>query len=143
MAGIQWSKEMEELKDALRTMPQTFATEGDHRAEEAAAGAAVAVRQAYARHWVTGALAKRVTVGRYRKGRARGWIVKSTAPHAWMFEHGTQTRQYVTKAGATHLTGAMPAHPTFEPTMPRYRKPMYRALIDMLKRAGLLVTGDA
>jgi hypothetical protein len=152
---LTWSVELEELKRALRSMSSDFATEADQYAEGAAKGAATAVRQVYSRHWVTGMLATRVYASRYlRRKVAVGWQVVSRAPHAWLFEHTTKPRFYVTKPGKTpgsggkiHATGRMwkgsPPPETFVPTLMQFRRDMYEQLKDMLQRAGLHVSGDA
>ena len=66
--------------------------------------------------------------------------VRSTAPHAWLYEHGTQARHYITKNGVRHETGAMPPTPVLIPTMVRSRKAMYVRLADtVIKAHGLTV----
>jgi len=66
--------------------------------------------------------------------------VRSTAPHAWLFEHGTQARHYITKNGVRHDTGAMPPKPVLIPTMVRSRRAMYVRLADtVIKQHGLTV----
>jgi len=147
-AGLVWSPEFAELKQALKTMSADFATEADHYAEAAAQGAAVAVRQVYAQHWVSGHLQAGVYASRFTRNKlAVGWEVKARAPHTWLFEHTSKPRFYVTKAGKIHATGRMwkgsPPAQTFIPTAVRFRREMYENDKRMLERAGLLVSGDA
>ena len=66
--------------------------------------------------------------------------VRSTAPHAWLFEHGSQARHYITRNGVRHDTGAMPPKPVLIPTMVRSRRAMYVRLADtVIKAHGLTV----
>jgi hypothetical protein len=67
--------------------------------------------------------------------------VKNTAPHAKLFEIGTQGRHRYTKKGAHR--GAMPAGRVFVPIMISVRRRMYEDLKALLARAGLKVSGDA
>jgi phage gpG-like protein len=63
--------------------------------------------------------------------------VKSTAPHAGLYEFGTQTRH--TDSGATR--GASPPHPVTVPTARKYRRKMETELIAMVQRHGLETSG--
>lgn len=147
--GVVWNAEMAALKREWAQMPETFATEADHRAEEAAQGAAVAIRTVYSQHWVTGTLARRVAVTRHHRGKLLpGWSIASRAPHTHLFEYGTKDRAYITKPGKTpgsggkpHRTGRMwkgaPPGPFFFPTVNRFRRQLEAQLVDMLERAGL------
>ena len=146
-SGVTWTG-MEELKEALSRLPQELAGESTGIVEGAANGAAVAVKQVYGQHRVSGRLQDGVYVSQFLKGKFfHGFLVKSSSPIAWLFDHGSQTRQYVTESGAIHKTGAMwekrpPTH-IFVKTMIRFRRGMYEELKGVLVRAGLLVSGDA
>jgi hypothetical protein len=73
-----------------------------------------------------------------QKSGSRGGVifqVKNVAPHAWMFENGTQARH--TAIGANR--GAMPPGHIFVPNAIRARAQMYQRLADMLEREGLIV----
>jgi hypothetical protein len=140
---------IEEFREALRNLPAELAGEAGHLALAAANSAAVSIRAAYGQHRVTGNLQEHViveppvTIG----GTVAGARVRSTARHAYLFEYGTQARHYVTKKkGVVHRTGKMwgktpPVH-IFIPTAIRVRRRMTEDLIDLLRRHGLLVTGD-
>lgn len=133
-----------ELKAQLRALPEDLANEASIIVQEHAQTAAAAVRAVYASHRDSGDLAEGVVVEINAFGRfGVGVVVRSKAKHAWLFDHGSQARHYVTRRGVTHLTGRMPARPTFIPTMMRFRRAMYGALADMLGRHGLVVTGTA
>jgi hypothetical protein len=70
--------------------------------------------------------------------------VASTAPHATIFEKGTQVRSYVTKKnGVKKLVGAMPAAKIFGPVMERHRRFMWDGLYTLLRKHGLIVSGAA
>ena len=66
--------------------------------------------------------------------------VRSTAPHGWLFEHGSKARHYITKNGKRKDVGAMPSKPVLIPTMIRSRRAMYVRLADtVIKAHGLTV----
>jgi len=141
--GVTWSPEFEAFKRQLATLPVHLTAEADHLVEDAANGAAVAVRQIYGQHRVTGYLQSHVHVTRFDKGKVSvGWMVKSTSPLAWIFEHGTQARHYLEVSGVRHTTGRMPGFHAFIPTLSRFRRAMYVQLKAVLVRAGLLVSGE-
>lgn len=149
--GITWSPPLEDLAKYWASLPESFTVEADHRAEEAVQGAAVAIKQVYSQHWVTGNLTTRVYASRRLRGKlATIWKVTAGAPHTWLFENGTKQRFYITKPGKTpgsggkvHKTGAMwkgqPPPKTFFPTVNRFRRQFETQLVQMLERAGLLV----
>ena len=151
--SFTWSPEFEELKQALATMPESFAVEADNVLAGAANGAAVAVKQVYGQHRVTGYLQNHVYVTQFLKGKfVAGWHVRNTSPHAWLFDNGTAARHYTgtDKLGRTFHNaprGAMWGGPgrgshVFVNTMSKFRRAMYMELRGMLERAGLLVSGD-
>jgi len=80
--------------------------------------------------------------------------VFSTAPHAWIYEHGSKPRAYTGqgriktrknppgwKVGKE--TGSMPKRPLFATIAPLRRRVMVAALVDIVERAGLTVTTSA
>lgn len=133
---------IEELKAQLRALPAALADEASVIVQEHAQTAAAAVRAVYASHRFTGYLADHVLVEINAFGRfGVGVVVRNKSPHAWWFDHGTQARHYVTVNGVTHVLGRMPARPTFIPTMMRFRRAMYLALAELLRRHGLVAIG--
>ena len=62
----------------------------------------------------------------------------STAPHAVLYEYGTEQRQ--TKLG--YARGRMPAAKVFVPTVMRERREMVRTIIGLVEAEGLTVRGD-
>jgi bacteriophage HK97-gp10 putative tail-component len=142
-ASLRWDG-LAELKAQLRSLPADLTGEAIRIVEARANRAAADARSGYAAHVVSGNLQKGVTVTHFDRGKySAGAIVKNTAPHASIFEHGTVARHYVTKNGAQHLTGAMPAFNVFIPAMQRQRRGMYDDLIVMMQRHGLTVLGHA
>lgn len=130
---------LEELKAALRQLPEELTGEGSHIVEGAANGAAVDVRSGYAGHRRSGNLQDGVTVEHGVSGFGTSAVVKSNARHAWLFENGSQARH--TAIGANR--GSMPPAHVFVPAVMRKRRAMYDELKAMLTRHGLLVSGDA
>lgn len=129
---------LDELRAALRALPDDLTGEAGHIVEGAANGAAVDIKTAYPSR--TGNLRDGVTVTQVAAGKyAAGAVVKNTAKHAYIFENGTQARH--TAIGANR--GSMPAGHVFIPTIIRERRKMYDALKDVLVRHGLIVSGDA
>lgn len=128
---------LDDLKAALRALPTTLVS----AATPIVIGAAQAARADIVAQYPqgpTGNLKKGVRV-ELKSANKDGVvaIVKSTARHAWIYEHGTQARH--TKLGASR--GVMPAPPTpvFIPTMMRARRAMYAQLGALLEAQGLAV----
>lgn len=131
---------LEELKAELRRLPEDLTGEAGHIVEGAANGAVVDIKQGYQAHSRSGNLVDHVFVSRFEGGKfSVGYIVKNTAPHAWIFENGTQARH--TELG--EFRGAMPPGRVFIPAAIRARRKMYDALKAMIARHGLEVSGDA
>lgn len=143
-SGLTWSPEFEALKAALQRMPQELTGESVHIVEGAANGAAVAVAQVYGQHRVSGRLQDGVFVSQFLKGKFfHGFLVKSTSPIAWLFDHGSQARHWVSGKKTGAMWGHTPPTHIFVKTMIRFRRGMYEELKGVLTRAGLLVSGDA
>jgi hypothetical protein len=142
-ASVRWSG-LNELRAALRNLPEELTAEAGHIVEGAANGAAVDIKRDYAKHRRTGDLQDGLTVTHFEKGKfSAGAIVKNTAKHAWLFDNGSQARHYITKRGKKHATGAMPPSHIFVRGAIRARRKMYEQLKALLERKGLVVTGDA
>lgn len=130
---------LDDFKRQLRQLPEELAGEAGHIVEGSGNAAAVAIRTAYGQHKHSGNLQDHVTVEHQSSGLAAKAVVKSTARHSHLFEHGSQARH--TDLGWNR--GAMPATPTFIPIVIRFRTRMYEELKGLLQRAGLHVKGDA
>ena len=142
MSGrVEWTG-LDELRADLRRLPADLAAEGSAIVNGAAEVARAEVVAQYEAHVVTGNLASHVSIGR---GAAVGAfsasvILKSTAPHAHLFEFGSEARHYVTIRGKKKLLGQMPAANIFVPIVIRRRRKMEDALAAMVERHGLTVT---
>jgi hypothetical protein len=145
-ATLRWSG-LDELKAQLRNLPTELTTEASRIVDATANAAAVEVRTAYGRHHVTGDLQSGVVVTHTQGGKwSAGAILKSSSPHAWLFDNGSQARHYFSKNGKEHKTGKMwgripPTH-VFVRTAVNARRVMYGKFKDMLVRNGLIVTGE-
>ncbi len=137
-----WSG-LDELRAELRKLPEDLAGEAAHIVEGAANAAAVDVKTEYGQHVYTGHLQDGVYVSHFQGNKfSAGAILKSASPLAWIFEHGTEVRHYVTHNGVTHVTGKMPPSYTFVRAVMRRRRQMYQSLKDLIVRHGLSVSGD-
>lgn len=128
-----------EFREALRQLPQELTAEAGAIVLAIAEEAGQQIQAAYPQG-PTGNLKRRVTVTK-EPSSAFGVraTVRSRAPHASIFEKGTGQRQ--TRTGANR--GRMPVAPPNEQMIPiaiRARRRMVLALIQMLQRAGLVVT---
>jgi hypothetical protein len=63
-----------------------------------------------------------------------GAYVRSRAPHAWLYEHGTTTRRNYTRKNA--LRGRMPARAVLIRVAPDERQLLYADLADLLAQEG-------
>jgi hypothetical protein len=129
---------LEELRAALRQLPQELADEAGPIVLTLAQYAADEMDQKYAAHEWTGNLRNGLSVTRddaYIRFGARA-VVKNRAPHAWWAENGTQIRK--TSTGANR--GAMPPIHVFVPSAIRWRRAMVEQLKGLVRRAGLVVS---
>lgn len=129
---------LDELKQALRQLPAELTAEASGIVDGAANEAMREIVDKYPTR--TGNLKDGVTVTHFEGARfSAGAIVKNTAKHAFIFEHGTQARH--TDLGANR--GSMPPGHVFVPIVIRKRRAMYERLKTLLVSKGLVVSGDA
>lgn len=128
---------LDELREALRALPQELAGEASHIIEASKNGAEADIKAAYPDR--TGDLRDHLTSSLETSGVAVVGVVKNTSKLAWIFENGTQARHNALGANR----GSMPAGHVFIPVIIRYRRQMYENLKALLVRKGLLVSGDA
>jgi hypothetical protein len=134
---------LDQFKADLRNLPAALTTDSDGVVQDNAENAGDAVRAAYRRHVLTGTLANGVRVKKKRAGKyGTAYLVESTSPLATIFEKGTEVRHYITVKGKTKLVGRMPAFNLFGPIMARHRRFMWLDLWRLLRKHGLLVSGD-
>ncbi len=125
---------MDELKKALLRLPVELTELAQQIVVEAAEGAAAEIKNAYP-EGETGNLKKGVRV-RSRRGGGPHTVIRdvvSSAPHAWLFENGSQTRQ--TALG--YNRGFMPGANLFVPVAMRRRREMLEDLVAIVEQAGL------
>lgn len=126
-----------ELYEGLRNLPKELHAESADIVYANADKAAQEIIAAYPKR--TGNLARGVRVKREPGQFGARAAVRNTAPHAFMFENGTQARH--TAIGANR--GSMPAGHVFVPIVVRRRRIMYAVLRELLIKHGLIVTGEA
>lgn len=145
MASVTWTG-LEELQEALRSMPDRLVGEAFAIVDDAAERALASIYQAYPRG-DTGNL--RAGLKKIEESDSR-WgvtiVVKNTAKHAWLYDHGSQARHVslLPKWPASNFgpnRGAMPPAWTFIKTAIRERSLMVRQLVEMVRREGFTVTG--
>jgi len=129
---------LQQLFAELRALPEHLRDEGGGIVHEKAQDALNEIEAAYPER--TGNLKDGLDL-RTQSSSTFGvsYVVRNRSPHAWLFDNGSQARH--TAIGANR--GAMPPRPTFVPSVIRHRGAMYEALKDLLRRAGLEVSGDA
>ena len=136
-ATVTWSG-LNELRRALNALPQDLAQEAHAIVHAHAVSAERDIEQGYP-EGPTGNLKGGVTLSIEGARAGVTAIVRSRAPHASIFERGTRRR--MTRKGANR--GTMPQPPFSQRMIPKaiaWRERMYRALIAMCERHGLLVT---
>jgi hypothetical protein len=128
---------LDELRAELRKLPSELTAEASNIVQGAANAAAADIKAAYPAR--TGNLRNHVYVTHQDKGKfSAGAIVKNTAPHAALFESGTQARH--NSLGANR--GSMPPGHVFVPRIMKARRRMWTQLKDLLVRKGLSVSGE-
>lgn len=133
---FEWSG-LDELKAALRRLPAELAQEGGDIVVRRATEAKEEIVDRYAGHRESGNLESHVKVDVDQRPTGASAVVKSTAKHAFIFEHGTQVR----RDSKGRNRGAMPAANIFVPVMIRKRRAMNEDHANLLRQKGLEVTG--
>ena len=144
---------LEDLRKALLNAPQSIQAQVETIVRGASDSAASEIRSRYEQHrtstemYTPGKGVRRarrhladnvvVSFRGAKTGAAVGRIVVD-APHAHLFEFGTQNRQW--ENGKS--TGSAPARPTLVPAAIRNRRQMIDELIATVEQTGLKVTGN-
>jgi hypothetical protein len=125
---------LDELRRQLRELPEDLAREGGVIVTAHAEDAQRRVQTAYP-EGPTGNLKRGVTANRAADSSRFGAkaIVRSRAPHAWLFENGVRG-----KAPRRETPVNQQAIPIFI----QVRRVMVQALIQLVQRAGLTVTSS-
>ncbi len=136
---------LDELRAGLRQLPDDLAQEAGVVIADEAEGAKNEIIDTYRRNFkgddLSGNLERGVRVRRLDGGRfGAAALVQSTAPHAHLYEYGTETRH--TRAGV-HRGKMPPAGPNgMVPIVRRRRRRMYERLKGILVKQGLEVRGE-
>ena len=126
---------LDTLRADLRALPPTLAGEGG-RIVEAATNAAVGqMKRGYPRR--SGELADGLQWDVSRSAFGATGTIRNRSKLAWIFDKGTKARH----TGLGVNRGQMPAGRVFVPAMVENRRRMYAQLADLVRRAGLTVTG--
>lgn len=131
---MQWDG-MDQLRREFASVPREVRAEAKVIAHDSAEAAATDLRVEYDRHRVTGTLSARVKTDHFQ-GDVISSVVRSSAPHSFIFDRGTADRR--TRSGA--FRGRMPAAKTFGPITNKHRDSMTRQLFGLLSRRGFEVT---
>jgi hypothetical protein len=128
---------LDELRKALLALPPELVRESGEIVHAQAQAAAQEIASAYPVH--TGNLRSHLHVDIASDAVSATARIKNTAKHAWIYENGTQPRHW--KTGKS--TGVMPVGRVFIPIAMQRRRIMLSALIDLVEKAGLHVSGAA
>jgi len=129
---------LEEFRAALRNLPAELVGEADGIVRGAATAMLEDVLATYPTTG-TGNLARGLSVEGRSDASSAVAVVRSRARHAWLYEHGSRDRHW--KNGKS--TGSMPAADKFARLAVAHRRAMMSALVALLERAGMTVTGSA
>jgi hypothetical protein len=144
-AEFTWTG-LEAFKAQMKALPAQLTAQADGIVRQTAEGAAGQMRARYPEK--TGNLRRGVRVTYQRREARTTAIVQNVAPHAWIYESGTAARHYTgtDKLGRRYVMGkrgSMPPGHVFRPIYYARRRAMFGALTDLLRREGLVVTGEA
>lgn len=140
---VRWDG-LDEYKALLRQLPEACNVEAGHAVEEAVNRAYTTVSEVYGAHRFTGNLQKGLKIATLNKGAyGTGRILRSTAPHAWLFDNGSQARHWLSGKSTGRMWGKTPPTHVFVQTVIRERRRLYDRVKDMLRRKGAVVTGEA
>lgn len=125
---------LDSLREALKRLPRELGGEGKRYVKEHAETARRAI--VYPVH--SGNLARGLRV-RTETDTPLVTVadVENTAPHAWIFEHGTQARHNAIHGGG----GRMPPGHVFEPPVEAEQRALKADLVALVERNGLKVRG--
>jgi hypothetical protein len=134
---VRWDG-LKEYRDQLAKLPADCRNEAAKVIEGQVNSAYVTIARVYGEHQFTGTLRKRLAISPLKVAgqMTTGLVLRSGSPLAWLFDHGTQARHYVTVNGVVHLTGRMPARPTFARTVGFTKRKITDLLKAMLLRHG-------
>lgn len=123
-----------DVQKMLEAMPEHLGNVAGGLVIAAAESAAAEIRGEYYEHRVTGNLIAGVGFTAQERGIRSKAEVFSRAPHAHLFEYGTEARQF---NGASR--GSMPAGNVFWPAFEKWERHLAQAIDDLLRAEGLTV----
>jgi hypothetical protein len=129
LAGVQWTG-LDTFYDELRLLPANLVDEAQEIMRESAEAAKADIAAAYPHK--TGALARGLTLTPARGTLLAGFELRQTAPHGWIYEHGTTVRETTTGANR----GQMHGRAVFEPRAHAYRRSAISAVMFRLYAHG-------
>lgn len=145
---IRWDG-LDELRAALRMLPQDLATEGEQIVFDAAEAAVSDIDAGYSASQKSGSLRSGLDLVKSASTRfGAGVLVINRAQHAWLYDYGSHGPRSYTgtdKLGRRFNDadrGTMPAKHVFVPPMITHRARMYDRFRDLLQRQGLLPVGE-
>lgn len=137
LAGVQWTG-LDTFLDELRLMPANLVEEAQEIMRESAEAAQADIAAAYPSR--SGALRRGLVLQPARGILLAGVELRQTAPHGWLYEHGTTVRE--NKAGQNR--GQMKGRAVFEPRAHAYRRSAISAVMFRLYAHGAArVSGGA
>ncbi len=128
---------LSELRAALQQLPPALVNEASVIVQAHADEAMRQMAAGYARHVRSGNLLAHLRLETASDAVSATARVRNTAKHAYIFEHGTGPRRWASGKS----TGSMPEGRLFIPIAMQRRRIMLAALVDLVERAGLKVTG--
>ena len=137
LTTVQWTG-LDTFLDELRLMPANLVEEAQAIMRESAEAARADIAAAYPSQ--SGALRRGLTLTPARGILLAGVELKQTAPHGWIYEHGTAVRE--NSAGQNR--GQMKGRAVFEPRAHAYRRSAISDVMFRLYAHGAArVTGGA
>jgi hypothetical protein len=139
---------LDQLFRDLQRLPGALRDEATTVIHDTATGAVEEMRAAYP-EGPRGRLKRGLKVALRQEGDfGAAGVVTNTAPHAFIFEQGTQARYVSTlplgrAKNFGYRRGAMPPGRVFIPIAIRRRRAMYGALAEVVRREGFEVSGRA
>jgi hypothetical protein len=128
---------LDELRLRLQDLPEDLREEGGELVLRIGDAAVGDLQAGYLSRKVSGNLARGVRKDTWHNPFGTAVRIRSTAPHAFMFENGTQVRKIDGPRYAGANRGAARPGKVFVPIMRRHRRTLMEGLADLLDRAGL------
>lgn len=137
LSGVSWSG-LDSFQQELQVLTADLVDEANAIMVESAEAARDNIRAAYPAR--KGGLRRGLVIRPARGTLLSGAELVQTAPHGWLYEHGSKVRH--NKSGAHR--GRMPSEPTFIPIATAYRRTAITHVIYRLYQHGATrVTGEA